>query len=397
MIEFSALSQWMNSYWGGGVAACAGCLVFGSLPRLNDSGRPRDAALLGVGLGLHLLTRPYESIFLLLGVILFFIPAVRTREQIQKLAKSAAIVVLAVLPAIALTLFQNRAVTGTFTTLPYTLSQYQYGVPAALTFQAEPVPHRELTPQQQLDYRMQISFRGTPQETFASYSTRLEYRIRYYRFFFLAPLYLALLSFIATIRDYRSAWILLTAILFAIGVNFFPAFQFHYVAAVVCLMILMCVKGLQRLSQWSVHGRAVGREAARLVLFLCVAHFLFWYSLHLFESDDFSKAMMAYETWDNINHQNPERRRLVNDELASVPGKQLVFVRYSPRHIFQEEWVYNEASIDQSRVVWARDLGSSENSKLRDYYPDRMAWLLEPDSRPPKFVRYDAETSGLTP
>ncbi len=29
--------------------------------------------------------------------------------------------------------------------MPYTLSQYQYGVPASLTFQASPVPHRELT------------------------------------------------------------------------------------------------------------------------------------------------------------------------------------------------------------------------------------------------------------
>ena len=381
VIEFSALNPWMNSYWGGGVAACAGCLVFGALPRLNDTGRPRDAALLGIGLGLHLLTRQYESIFLLLGVILFFIPAIRRPEQFRKLVKAVPIVVLAVFPAIALTLLQNRAVTGSCTTLPYTLSQYQYGVPAALTFQPNPIPHRDLTPQQQLDYRMQVSFRGVPKETFGSYSTRLEYRIRFYRFFFLAPLYLALLAFIATIRDYRSAWILLTALLFALGVNFFPAFQFHYLAAIVCLMILMCVKGLQGLSQWTLQGRAVGREAARLVLFLCVAHFLFWYSLHLFESDDFSKAMMAYETWDNINHQNPDRRRLVNDELASVPGKQLIFVRYSPRHIFQDEWVYNQAAIDEARVVWARDLGPDENAKLRDYYPDRVTWLLEPDSR----------------
>jgi len=33
-------------------------------------------------------------------------------------------------------------------------------------------------------------------------------------------------------------------------------------------------------------------------------------------------------------------------------------------------------------VVWARDLGFFENEKLRKYYPDRTAWLLEPDLRP---------------
>src|SRR5271170_2450170 len=79
VIEFGPLSEWTNTYWGGSVAACAGCLVFGALPRLRSGAglRPanRNAILLGAGLGLHLLTRPYESIFLLLAVILFFVPA----------------------------------------------------------------------------------------------------------------------------------------------------------------------------------------------------------------------------------------------------------------------------------------------------------------------------------
>ncbi|HJT88867.1 MAG TPA: hypothetical protein VJ732_13450, partial [Bryobacteraceae bacterium] len=73
--------------------------------------------------------------------------------------------------------------------------------------------------------------------------------------------------------------------------------------------------------------------------------------------------------------------------LARIPGKLLVFVRYWPQHRFQEEWIYNRASIDQARLVWARDLGS-ENQKLRNYYPDRSVWLLEPDARPPRLTAY---------
>src|ERR1700722_16284909 len=59
VMQFGVLSYWVNTYWGGAVSAVAGCLVFGALPRLRG-GRARDGAALGVGLGLQLLTRPFE-------------------------------------------------------------------------------------------------------------------------------------------------------------------------------------------------------------------------------------------------------------------------------------------------------------------------------------------------
>ncbi len=371
VIEFGPLSQWMNSYWGGAFAAAAGCLVFGALPRLRNGPRTRDAVLLGVGLGMHLLTRPYESIFLFLGVVLFFVPDPR------KLARVAPDVILVLIPAVAIMLFQNKAVTGCWTTLPEMLSQYQYGVPAALTLESNPVPHRPLTRDQALDYKMQLSFHTGP-ETITSYLERLEYRVRYYRFFFLAPLYLALVVFLVTIREFRFVWVVLTLLLFNLGVNFFPAFQLHYIAAVTCLFVLVSVTGLER----------IGGAAARLIVFLCVAHFIFWYGLHVFDDSEVSMAMRPYETWDAINHGNPERRIYVNRQLAAIPGKLLVFVRYYPQHIFQDEWVYNAADIDAARVVWARDLGPDEDEKLRSYYPGRAVWLLEPDFRPPRLTAY---------
>jgi hypothetical protein len=372
--EFGPLSQWMNSYWGGAFAAAAGCLVFGALPRLRNGPRTRDAVLLGVGLGMHLLTRPYESIFLFLGVVLFFVPAPR------KLAKVSPDIILVLVPAVAIMLFQNKAVTGSWTTLPEALSQYQYGVPAALTVQSNPVPHRDLTREQALDYKMQLSFHTGP-ETVTSYLERLEYRVRYYRFFFLAPLYLALAVFLVTIREFRYVWVVLTLLLFSLGVNFFPAFQLHYIAAATCLFVLVSVTGLER----------IGGAAARLIVFLCVAHFIFWYGLHVFDDSQVSVAMRPYETWDAINHGNPERRIYVNRQLAAVPGRLLVFVRYYPQHIFQDEWVYNAADIDSARVVWARDLGADEDEKLRAYYPDRAVWLLEPDFRVPKLTAFSPE------
>jgi hypothetical protein len=97
VIQFGPLNQWMNSFWGGAVSACAGCLVFGALPRLREDARTRDAALLGLGLALQLLTRPYEFIFLLASAILFLLAFFRKSTKLIP-------AVLVLLPAIGLTL-----------------------------------------------------------------------------------------------------------------------------------------------------------------------------------------------------------------------------------------------------------------------------------------------------
>ena len=384
VFEFGPLNYWMNSYWGGAFSATAGCLVFGALPRLREWGRKRDAMLLGLGLAMQLLTRPYEFIFLLASAVVFLLWTFRKPARL-----TPALMVL--LPAIALSLLQNKQVTGSWTTMPYVLSQYQYGVPASLTFQPNPIPHNDLTPQQTLDYKMQLAFRPSGPETATTYLTRLAYRVRFYRFFFLAPLYLALPAFFRRVREFRFAWVAATLAVFALGVNFFPNFEPHYIAAITCLFVLVCVAGLQELNRMRVRGYPVGHEAARLIFFLCVVHFVFWYGMHVFDPADFSKALQRYETWDYINHSNPERRIAVKRQLANISGKLLVFVRYRPLHIFQDEWVYNEADIDRARVVWARDLGTAENEKLQLYYPDRAAWLLEPDARPPVLSPYQPE------
>jgi hypothetical protein len=366
---FGPLNQWTNSYWGGSFSAAAGCLVFGALPRLRNRGRIRDGIWLGLGLALHLLSRPYESVFLLACVPLFL-----GRRFPRRAVLAASLVCL---PAVGITLLQNRSVTGRWDQLPYSLSQYQYGVPAALTFQTNPIPHAPLTPQQELDYRMQSNFHPG-RDSFGSYFSRLLYRTRYYRFYFFAPLYLALAAFLVKIRRYRELCVPGACLLFALGTNFFPAFQFHYLAGVVCLFVLMAVRGLQVLP----------RTAARVLMFLCVAQFAFWYAPHLLEGAGFPLDVLRFDVWDSVNHGNPDRRIQVNRQLAAMPGKLVVIVKYWPQHPFQDEWVYNAADIESSRVIWARDLGDEPNERLRQRYPDRRFLLLEPDARPPALSDY---------
>jgi hypothetical protein len=378
------LNEWMNTYSGGTLSAIAGCLVFGSLPRLRSNFRKRDASLLGLGVALQMITRPYECVLLVIAAALYFVPVLRRPAELRRLIPLTAVAVVAALPGLILTVLQNKAVTGSFTTLPYVLGQYQYGVPAALTFAPNPVPHRQLTPQQELEYKSQRSFHGEEPDTLGKFLLRLEYRVRFYRFYFFAPLYVALAAFLVATRGYRRGYVLIACAVFALGTNFFPYLYPRYLAGVACLFILISVAGLQTLSGVIVRGQPAGRRAAIVILALCASQFLFWYTLHVFDDQDLSIALKQYESWDFINHRDSGERESVERELKEVPGRKLVFVSYWPNHLFQHEWVYNAADIEASEVIWARDMGAGEDEKLAHYYANRSVWLLEPDAQPPK-------------
>jgi hypothetical protein len=364
------------------LSALAGCLVFGALPRLRERTLPRDAALLGLGLGVQMLARPFESLFLDLAVLLFFLPELRLRKQWPRLARIALAAALAAAPAAVLILLHNHAVTGSWTTLPYALSRYQYGVPTTFTFQPNPVPHNSLTPVQQLYCEGQAAVHG-PVDTPAGYFARLLSRAGFYRFFFFAPLLLALPFFLPLLRQFRYAWIAAAILIFALGTNIYPYFFPTYVAALTSVFILVSLVALQRLSQW----KAAGPLAARWLLFLCAAQFLFWYGIHALGDESTLRAMAPFETAPGINFGDPEGRIAINRRLAEAPGKQLVIVRYFSTHGYHE-WIHNAADIDRSRVVWALDLSPDENAKLERYYPDRKLWLMEPDALPPRLVPY---------
>ena len=139
------------------------------------------------------------------------------------------------------------------------------------------MPTRDLTPQQESDYKMQLSYTAHGRETITTYLQRLVYRVRYYRFFFLAPLYLALPFFFTALREYRFIWVVLTLAMFTLGTNFYPFFFTQYIGAVTCLFVLIAVIGL----------RGLNREAAWIVLSLCAAHFVFWYGVHVFDTARF--------------------------------------------------------------------------------------------------------------
>lgn len=103
--------------------------------------------------------------------------------------------------------------------------------------------------------------------------------------------------------------------------------------------------------------------------------------------------------WKDDPH-SPERQSLLMDDwslrraaiekgLDQQVAPQLVFVRYSPDHNLNCEWVYNDPDIMHAHVIWARDLGPEHNKLLLQLLPERTIWLLAADAREPHLVSYE--------
>src|SRR5262249_540912 len=72
-LKLAFASYWINSYWGGAVAAAAGALVLGALARILKHARLRDALILGIGVALLANTRPYEGLVFCLPAAFLFL------------------------------------------------------------------------------------------------------------------------------------------------------------------------------------------------------------------------------------------------------------------------------------------------------------------------------------
>ncbi len=97
-------------------------------------------------------------------------------------------------------------------------------------------------------------------------------------------------------------------------------------------------------------------------------------------SGDSLQSRMTF--WEYPHFPQGDTRAALVSKVEQMPGKHVIFVHYMSFHSPHEEWVYNGADIDGSKIVWANSMSTQEDAELRSYFHDRQAWIVEPDTDP---------------
>jgi hypothetical protein len=261
--------------------------------------------------------------------------------------------------------------------MPYQVNRDTYGWPENLAF----LPAKKLTlqdPVLQKMYLKEVAQRdayNSPFKILDNLLTRLFDNWTY----FIGPVLTAPLLFLPWIfRDRRARPLVIFIGVIAI-LNLFQLVLYPYhLGPVVGVMFAIVAQGMRHL--YVQLGRRRGAVAV-LVLPFC----LILTGTMKQEADDLDLHLAYWERAAELHH---DARAYIAEWLTERPGKQLVVVRYAPLHHPNQEWVYNGADIDGSKIVWAREVDARQDAELLQYFKDREAWLLEADVYPQRVVRY---------
>jgi hypothetical protein len=379
-LRLGILSYWMNTYWCASIAAFGGALVLGALPRMQRHLRIRDAVLMGLGLVIIANSRPYEGFVYSLpfaGALLWWLSG-RNRPPVRVFLTRVIAPLLIVLSLGGLaTAHYYKRVTGSPFLMTYEVNRAMYATAPYFIWQSprsEPAYHHVVMRD---FYRWELG-EFEKNRTLHGYLRRAADKIvSWWQLYLGVALTLSLLALPWAVRRSKTRLPALILICMLIGISVqtwtFP----HYFAPATAVLYLMVVQCLRHLSLWRFRARPVGRALVSIIPLTISALIV----LRVV-------AVVAHAPLEpRWPRGNLERAKVVR-ELESMPGQHLVLVRYSPNHNVDWEWVWNDAEIDQAKIVWARDMGDTKNRELLDYFSGRRVWQINGDDAIPKPETY---------
>jgi len=436
--RFGVFSYWMNSYWGGAVAATGAALVLGALPRIWDQQRPRDAILIGLGAGILSLSRPVEG-------AIFFIPfglallwwAIRLHTPARRAAMRCTVLPTAAILVCAagFIAYYNWRVAGSPFQFPHLIEDRLITTPIFLwQHDKPPIPYAN----PQFDDFYHNFLPSLYQASWPAAVGQWWYKSTdFWEFFLGLALSIPFLALPWILKEPRNRLLLVQAVLSAIGLWIVVYYHPHYAAPLMATLFVLLMQCLRVLRRFRILGRAVGVGLTRLIVLFSLlvgpiyfaqsvtsqpSAFFEWLHGHTVLSLAVSLLALALlklgsgravqatarpawlvaslefmlviaivlqmcemqrnlyaDAFPYVDDLNEPFRKPVEMQLAALPGEHLVLVRYSKGHNSGEEYVYNEADIDHAKTVWAREIPGMDFGPLFNYFRNRDVWLYEPD------------------
>jgi len=375
LLRLATSSYWVNSYWGGAVAAVGGALVIGALPRLIHFHRTRDALILGLGTAILANSRPFEGLVFCIPVAIALIAwlcgrrSAAWRETLPRLVLPLCLVMA--LCGLFMG-YYNWRLTGNPLLFPHVLNIRTHCAVPQFAWQKTVAPFHFQIPEFESYYNFwwpSLAWpMGRPDTLRNIASAAANYAWVFVRFFIWPDLFLAVIVLPWILCDRRMRILLVQFALCFAAFLLVAWFQPHYAAPLTATTFILITQGFRHIRQRRFGSFPVGAGLVRAVALLALLFAPFHhYYVQLFPAMD--------------------ARLSIASQIAAVPGNSLVLVRYSPSHNPLDEWVYDRAEVDRSKIVWAREIPNVSTQPLLDYFPGRNLWLVEPDEQPPKLFR----------
>jgi hypothetical protein len=445
--RFGVFSYWMNSYWGGAVAATAAALVLGAFARIREKETIRDAVLLGAGAGILALSRPLEgSIFFLpVGAFLMWSafrcgdPARRFSLKKRVLAPAGA--VLACFAGFVA--YYNWRLTGSPVLFPHFLEDRMI-TSAIFLWQHDKPQIAYANPQFDDFYHNFLP--GLYQASWPAAIGQWWYKATDFWEFFLGPaLSIPFLAIPWLLKERRNRLLFVQIVLSSLALWAIVYYHPHYAGPLMATVFVVLLQGLKRLHGFRFLGHPVGQGLVRLiVLFSLLIGPVYFVAAQISAAGNAFKPIAVHgilalvgslcllivlrlfafaaprwsgrpiwlascefvlliaimlqicgfqrstspDDYPYVDDLREPFRRPIEQQLKALPGEHLVVVRYANNHNSGEEYVYNDADIDRAKIVWAREVPGKDLRPLFDYFRGRTVWLYEPDEDDSTVVPY---------
>jgi len=384
IMRIALFSYWTSTYHTAGpICVIGGALVLGALPRFKKSPRAHYLVTMAAGAVILAVSRPYEGLLLCLPVLVALILWLIKPKGISTstfLLRATPAVVLLVAGIGWLGYYDYKAF-GNPLTLPYTINRATYAMAPYYVWQGpRPEPHyrhdemRRFYKVDELDdYNRNHSVSG-----FFIMTTVKAIRGVYFftGIALIPPLFLLPWAW----RDRRIRFLVISLFVLAAGMAIEIYLIPHYLAPFTAAFYAVGLLALRHLYVCQPGGQPVGRAMVQWLVAICVLMAVL---------RPFNKQLgcaipeKPVSTW-IVSWFGPDhfvtQRSVVEEKLEQIPGTQLAIVRYAPDHDPLDEWVYNSADIDGSKIIWARAMDPASDADLIRHYGQRRAWLIQPDS-----------------